>query len=62
MRIRKKRNNIILDNLKYLSEAGCKIEIRYPLVMGYNDGECEKIGNFLKGMKGITKVKVLQYH
>lgn len=57
-----KDNDIILNNLKYLSESDCKIEIRYPLVMGYNDGECEKIGNFLKGMKGITKLKVLQYH
>ena len=30
-------NKIILDNLKYLSDKGCAIEIRYPLVMGYND-------------------------
>lgn len=57
-----KENDIILSNLKFLAESGCKIEIRYPLVMGYNDGECEKIGSFLKNMNGITKVKVLQYH
>lgn len=55
-------NELILSNLQYLSEKGCKIEIRYPLVMGYNDGECEKIGKFLKGMNGIVKIKVLQYH
>ena len=57
-----KDNSLILENLRYLSESGCKIEIRYPLVMGYNDGECEKIAKFLTKMKGITKVKVLKYH
>ena len=57
-----KENDIILDNLRFLSESGCKIEIRYPLVMGYNDGECEKIGKLLKDIKGIIKVKVLKYH
>lgn len=56
------RNGLILENLMKLSQNGCNIEIRYPLVKGYNDEECEKIGNFLKDLKGITKVKVLQYH
>lgn len=56
------QNQLILDNLTFLSEKGCAIEIRYPLVKGCNDGECGKIGQFLQGMKGITKVKVLQYH
>lgn len=55
-------NKLILDNLKYLSESGCNIEIRYPLVKGYNDVECEKIGEFLKHLNGIKKVKVLRYH
>ena len=57
-----KENNLILDNLKYLCNKGCKIEIRYPLVKGYNDLECENIAKFLSGLQGITKVKVLQYH
>ena len=55
-------NELILENLKFLSEMNCKIEIRYPLVKGYNDGECEKIGEFLSDLKGIEKVKILQYH
>jgi len=55
-------NEIILSNLKYLVKKGCKIEIRYPLVMGYNDKECEKIAKFLSSLGGIKKVKVLQYH
>lgn len=57
-----KDNAIILDNLRYLSEKDCSIEIRYPLVVGYNDKECEAIGRFLQGLKGIRKIKVLQYH
>lgn len=55
-------NRIILDNLRCLSERGCRMEIRYPLVAGWNDGECEQIGAFLKELQGIRKVKVLQYH
>ena len=55
-------NEQILQNLRYLSQSGCRIEIRYPLVKGYNDTECEKIGAFLQGMPGIVKVKVLKYH
>jgi len=55
-------NQLILDNLHFLSENDCYIEIRYPLVKGFNDGECDKIGQLLKGMKGIRKIKVLQYH
>lgn len=55
-------NALILKNLRYLVEAGCRIEIRYPLVKGYNDGECEKIGEFLGRLGGITRIKTLAYH
>lgn len=55
-------NELILENLKFLSASGCSIEIRYPLVVGYNDGECDKIGEFLRRLNGIDKVKILQYH
>ena len=55
-------NAIILENLTKLCDRGCKVEIRYPLVVGYNDTECAKIGEFLQNKPGITKVKVLQYH
>lgn len=55
-------NELILKNLKFLSESECTIEIRYPLVKGYNDEESDRIGDFLSNLKGISKVKVLQYH
>lgn len=57
-----KGNAQILENLSFLCERGCKVEIRYPLVKGYNDGECERIAEFLRGLRGIEKIKVLQYH
>ena len=55
-------NALILDNIRFLSESGCTIEIRYPLVVGYNDSECDAIGNFVKGLNSIKCVKVLRYH
>ncbi len=45
-----------------LSARGCRLEIRYPLVVGYNDGEVGKIAGLLAGLKGVTGVKVLKYH
>jgi len=55
-------NAVILENLRYLVSKGCKIEIRYPLVVGYNDGESRAIGEFLSLLGGIEKIKVLKYH
>lgn len=57
-----KENGRILENLLFLTQQGCDVEIRYPLVMGYNDGQSHKVGAFLQGLQGISKVKVLQYH
>jgi len=57
-----RENGVILDNLRFLSENGARIEIRVPLVVGFNDGEIPAIGALLKDMPGITKVKVLRYH
>ena len=57
-----KDNALILENLRYLSDRGCDIEIRYPLVMGYNDGECEAIARLLTELGRDMRVKVLRYH
>lgn len=55
-------NQTILDNLRFLCSNGCRVEIRYPLVVGFNDGECERLAELLAGMNGIVGVKVLRYH
>ena len=56
------RNERILENLKFLDESGARIEIRYPFVVGRNDGECEKIAAFVEALKTKPAVKVLRYH
>ena len=56
-----KDNALILENLRYLSDRGWDIEIRYPLVMGYNDGECEAIARLLIELGRDMRVKVLRY-
>ena len=48
--------------MKKLDKLNCRIEIRYPYVLGYNDGECRAIGEFLSGLKNVSKIKVLGYH
>jgi pyruvate formate lyase activating enzyme len=55
-------NSLILENLKYLCESGCRVEIRYPYVPGMNDGEAEKIADFIKELKSVKCVCVLPYH
>ena len=55
-------NALILSNLEYLVEKNCNIEIRYPLVKGYNDGECTKIAEFVAKLNANIPVKVLRYH
>ncbi len=54
-------NSLILSNFDYLCSQNCDIEVRIPFVVGLNDGEIEKIGEFLRG-KPIKKVTVLKYH
>ena len=54
-------NELILSNFDYLCSQKCDIEVRIPFVVGLNDGEISKIGEFLRG-KPIKKVTVLKYH
>lgn len=56
------RNERILENLRFLNGAGARIEVRYPLVVGMNDGECVKIAELLAGLPAVSGVKVLRYH
>ena len=53
----------IFDNLRFLSDSGARIEIRIPLVPGYNDDEAtlRGIGGLLSEVR-TTKVRLLPYH
>lgn len=61
------RNEHILANLQWLLENGCAVNIRMPLLKGYNDEneEIHAVGRFLachaerKNLKGID---LLPYH
>ena len=55
-------NKLILDNLTYIDSCNKNIEIRIPYVPGFNDGEIEKISEFLNDMKNVRRVRVLPYH
>ena len=57
-------NAIILGNLKAVSEAGARINIRFPFMPGLNsdDENVRTLGKFVKELKGITAVNILPYH
>lgn len=56
-------NELVLENLKKLSEAGAKLNIRMPLVEGINsdDLHIKKVIEFLKKIK-IWQINLLPYH
>ena len=60
-----KSNELILDNLRYLSSVGANINIRIPLIEGVNvdeeNKEVKKIIDLLKTLK-ISAVSLLPYH
>ncbi len=59
-----KSNEVIIDNLKKLSDAGANINIRIPLVEGINtdDESIEEIIKFLKENVSVQKINLLPYH
>lgn len=57
-------NTVILENLISISEAGAKINIRFPFMPGLNsdDDNVHALGSFLANLKGITALNILPYH
>lgn len=57
-------NEVILENLLRLDKVGKPIEIRIPIIPGYNDSEenIKAVSNFIKELKSIKGVKLLPYH
>jgi pyruvate formate lyase activating enzyme len=59
------RSNLrILDNLKRLTQCNVPVEIRIPIIPGFNDDprSVEAIGRLLKGLANIVAVRLLPYH
>lgn len=56
-------NELIIDNLRRLSDNGAKIEIVIPLVPGFNDSDANlRTTGKLLGKLKIEQAKVLPYH
>ncbi len=57
-------NDLIIENLAWLTRSGYRVILRYPPVPGVNDDEenLRAMGAFLKKIGGIERVDVLPYH
>jgi pyruvate formate lyase activating enzyme len=57
-------NSLILHNLKYLDQAGAKIDMRIPLLPGYNDTD-DELNHFLQiilSLENELSIHLLPYH
>jgi pyruvate formate lyase activating enzyme len=57
-------NDLILDNIRSLAEAGAKILIRVPIIPGFNDDDrnIEETAGFVKTLKGVNRIDLLPYN
>jgi len=57
-------NNLILDNIKRLAEAGKEIVIRVPVIPGFNDeaANIEATGEFVASLPGVSRIDILPYN
>ncbi len=57
-------NELILENLRRISDAGVPIEVRVPVVPGANDDEehLDAIAELLSTLPTLTGVRLLGYH
>ncbi len=57
-------SELILENLKKLSETDVDIMITIPVIPGYNDEEenIRRTGEFILGLERKVKVRLLPYH
>lgn len=55
-------NRQILENIRFLDRSGKAMEIRVPLIPGYNDHEMDAIAGFIASLSNPPRVKLLSYH
>ncbi len=57
-------NDLILYNIKWLSDAGKRIVIRIPVVPGFNDekSNIEMTAEFVKSLGTVNRIDVLPYN
>jgi pyruvate formate lyase activating enzyme len=57
-------NNLILDNIRFLSEVGKEIIIRIPVIPGFNDDKVniEATGKFATSLLSVSRVDILPFN
>ena len=57
-------NELILENLRWISESGAANEVRMPIIPGINDSreDVESAARFLESLGTIRTVRLLPYH
>ena len=57
-------NDVILENLRRLNEAGSQCIVRIPFIPGINDDEknLQESGKFLASLPGVQSVELMGYH
>jgi pyruvate formate lyase activating enzyme len=57
-------NQIILENLSYLSDLGSQIIVRIPIVPGINDDQenIEWTAKYLSGLPNLLRIDILPFH
>ena len=57
-------NQIIIENLRKLSEKGANIAVRIPIIPGVNDDEenIQSIAKFLLSLDNIKHINLLPFH
>lgn len=57
-------NDLILYNIKWLSDAGKNIVIRIPIVPGFNDDRAniETTAEFVKSLGAVSRIDILPYN
>jgi len=57
-------NNLILENIRRISQAGKKIVIRIPIIPGFNDetANIEATGKFAASLPGACRIDILPFN
>ncbi len=57
-------NRRILENLETALEGSAEVNVRIPLIAGFNDsgGEIRAMLDYLRGLKNLDRVDILPYH
>lgn len=55
-------NGAILENIRLLDSMGKTMDLRVPVIPGWNDDQMEKIADFAATLRCARSVKLLPYH